>query len=308
MSIKGTSKELFVGKEEINLITFIGNKITIPYSVMKGVNYSYASRLKTGFLLFKRNDNTNIRFDFGYSVNEKITQTINFINEHQPWLETKEFDINEFKNNRSASLTPISGYKELGLSSLTLSIHQRVDGSVYFNSDTSKLYTISSYEWNGPEYDVVTNTSANVTGKNTTKKQGKALKIGAGALLGNLVAPGVGTLVGAAMGAGSKGKEKTKGHKTTNSQQIEKKVENSTIAFLTLINIDTRKVYKISFKCDTKLDAALRCFDIVIPDSKESIIIDTQKSLEGIKVLKELLDMGAITQDEFDTKKKQLLR
>ncbi|MDB2016770.1 SHOCT domain-containing protein [[Clostridium] symbiosum] len=308
MSIKGTSKELFVGKEEINLITFIGNKITIPYSVMKGVNYSYASRLKTGFLLFKRNDNTNIRFDFGYSVNEKITQTINFINEHQPWLETKEFDINEFKNNRSASLTPISGYKELGLSSLTLSIHQRVDGSIYFNSDTSKLYTISSYEWNGPEYDVVTNTSANVTGKNTTKKQGKALKIGAGALLGNLVAPGVGTLVGAAMGAGSKGKEKTKGHKTTNSQQIEKKVENSTIAFLTLINIDTRKVYKISFKCDTKLDAALRCFDIVIPDSKESIVIDTQKSLEDIKVLKELLDMGAITQDEFDTKKKQLLR
>ena len=308
MSIKGTSKELFVGKEEINLITFIGNKITIPYSVMKGVNYSYASRLKTGFLLFKRNDNTNIRFDFGYSVNEKITQTINFINEHQPWLETKEFDINEFKNNRSASLTPISGYKELGLSSLALSIHQRVDGSVYFNSDTSKLYTISSYEWNGPEYDVVTNTSANVTGKNTTKKQGKALKIGAGALLGNLVAPGVGTLVGAAIGAGSKGKEKTKGHKTTNSQQIEKKVENSTIAFLTLINIDTRKVYKISFKCDTKLDAALRCFDIVIPDSKESIVIDTQKSLEDIKVLKELLDMGAITQDEFDTKKKQLLR
>ncbi|WP_342985747.1 SHOCT domain-containing protein [[Clostridium] symbiosum] len=308
MSIKGTTKELFVGKEEINLITFIGNKITIPYSVMKGVNYSYASRLKTGFLLFKRNDGANIRFDFGYSVNEKITQTINFINEHQPWLETKEFDINEFKNNRSASLTPISGYKELGLSSLALSIHQRVDGSVYFNSDTSKLYTISSYEWNGPEYNVVTNTTANETGKNTTKKQGKALKIGAGALLGNLVAPGVGTLVGAAMGAGSKGKEKTKGHKTTNSQQTDKKVENSTVAFLTLISIDTKKVYKISFKCNTKLDATLRCFDIVTPDTKESIVIDTQKSLEGIKALKELLDMGAITQEEFDTKKKQLLQ
>lgn len=205
-------------------------------------------------------------------------------------------------------MTPISGYKELGLSSLALSIHQRVDGSVYFNSDTSKLYTISSYEWNGPEYNVITNTTANETGKNTTKKQGKALKIGAGALLGNLVAPGVGTLVGAAMGAGSKGKEKTKGHKTTNSQQIEKKVENSTVAFLTLISIDTKKVYKISFKCNTKLDATLRCFDIVTPDTKESIVIDTQKSLEGIKALKELLDMGAITQEEFNNKKTQLLQ
>ena len=307
MSIKETTKELFVGKEEINLITFIGNKITIPYSVMKGVNYSYASRLKTGFLLFKRNDNTNIRFDFGYNVNEKIIQTINFINEHQPWLETKEFDINEFKNNRSASLTPISGYKELGLSSLGLSIHQRIDGTVYFNSDTSNIYTISAYEWNGPEYNTVTNASTSEVGKSTTKKQGKALKIGAGALLGSLVAPGVGTLVGAAMGAGSKGKEKTKGHKTANLQQTEKNVEKSTIAFFSLVNVDTKKTYKISFKCDSKLDATLRCFDITTPDTKESIVMDTQKSLEGIKALKELLDMGAITQEEFESKKQILL-
>ena len=114
--------------------------------------------------------------------------------------------------------------------------------------------------------------------------------------------------VDAAIGKKKKKKEKTKGHKTTNSQQIEKKVENSTVAFLTLISIDTKKVYKISFKCNTKLDATLRCFDIVTPDTKESIVIDTQKSLEGIKALKELLDMGAITQEEFNNKKTQLLQ
>lgn len=307
MSIKGTSKELFVGKEEVNVITFTGNKITVPYSSMRNIIYCYASRLKSGFLSFVKNDSTTVRFDFGYSVNDKIVQTISFINEHHPCLETKAFDINEFKSNRSASLTPVSGHKELGLSSLALSIHQRVDGTVYFNSDTSNLYTISSYEWNGPEYEIVTNTTANELGKSTTKKQGKALKIGAGALLGNFVAPGVGTLVGAAMGAGSKGKEKTKDRRTTNSQQIEKNVEKSTIAFLTLTNINTEKSYKISFKCDSKLDATLRCFEIMMPESKESFVVDTQKSLEGIRALKELLDMGAITQEEFDSKKQKLL-
>ena len=35
--------------------------------------------------------------------------------------------------------------------------------------------------------------------------------------------------------------------------------------------------------------------------------MDTQKSLEGIKALKELLDMGAITQEEFESKKQILL-
>ena len=34
--------------------------------------------------------------------------------------------------------------------------------------------------------------------------------------------------------------------------------------------------------------------------------MDTQKSLEGIKALKELLDMGAITQEEFESKKQIL--
>ena len=53
MSIKGTTKELFVGKEEINLITFIGNKITIPYSVMKGVIIPMRLDLKPDFCYLK---------------------------------------------------------------------------------------------------------------------------------------------------------------------------------------------------------------------------------------------------------------
>ena len=34
----------------------------------------------------------------------------------------------------------------------------------------------------------------------------------------------------------------------------------------------------------------------------------TEDSLDKIKKLKELLDMGALTQEEFDAKKKELLK
>ena len=35
MSIKGTTKELFIGKEEINIFNFFGSKTTLKYSNMK---------------------------------------------------------------------------------------------------------------------------------------------------------------------------------------------------------------------------------------------------------------------------------
>ena len=41
--------------------------------------------------------------------------------------------------------------------------------------------------------------------------------------------------------------------------------------------------------------------------NKEQITNDISQSLEGIKALKELLDMGVITQGEFEQKKNQLL-
>lgn len=307
MSIKGNTQELFIGKEEVNIITFLGNKITIPYSNMKCLKYCYASKLKSGFLLFVKNDGKNTQFDFGHKVNEKIVRTIDYVHEHQPQLKTFEFDTNEFKNNRSASLVPISGYKELGLSPLMLSIHQRTDGSIYFNSDIANLFILTDYEWNGAEYDVVTKAVTNSKENSTTKKQGKALKIGTGAILGQAIVPGVGMLVGAAMGAGSKGKEKTRGSNTQNTQQIEKTIEKNTIAFISLVNINSKKNYKLSFNCNSKLDAIMRCFELTPPDTKEALVNDISESVKGIKALKELLDLGVITQEEFNKKKEEFL-
>ena len=115
------------------------------------------------------------------------------------------------------------------------------------------MLTISAYEWNGPEYNTVTNASTSEVGKSTTKKQGKALKIGAGALLGSLVAPGVGTLVGAAMGAGSKGKEKNEGHKTTKSTADRKNVEKRYNCIFFLVNDDTKRPIKYPLNATASL-------------------------------------------------------
>ena len=40
LSIKGTRKELHIGKTECNIITFRGNKITIEYEDLKRIDLS----------------------------------------------------------------------------------------------------------------------------------------------------------------------------------------------------------------------------------------------------------------------------
>lgn len=59
--------------------------------------------------------------------------------------------------------------------------------------------------------------------------------------------------------------------------------------------------------CNTGIDSQLRCFNIQEEKSIADVSMDASESLKGIKALKELLDIGAITQEEFDAKKNQLL-
>lgn len=85
---------------------------------------------------------------------------------------------------------------------------------------------------------------------------------------------------------------------------------------LTLKDLDSDKVIvhflnkkllnnSIEFKeIEEIVTSATKLFDKIIDGNKEM----PKNSLSEIKELKELLDMGAITQEEFDEKKKQLLR
>jgi len=87
------------------------------------------------------------------------------------------------------------------------------------------------------------------------------------------------------------------------------KGEDKSTAVLFLVEKATGKDIPLVIKCDSDTLATLSLF---IPRAKESKIPEETTARPGsvaseIKEFKELLDMGAITQEEFDNKKKQLL-
>ena len=190
-------------------------------------------------------------------------------------------------------------------------MHQKPDGTVLFGYNTINTYRLVSYEWSGPQYNTITR--SNTAG--TEIKKGKAGKIGAGAVVGSIIAPGLGTAVGAAMGAGSKGKKNIQSSTTSISQQT----EIPTPATLKLKNISTGEIFGLTFNCTSQLDAKIKAFNF---DGEEFAPAPAQETLpewsidppqtasdpyEELKKLKELLDMNIISQEEFDEKKQQLL-
>lgn len=302
MSIKGITEDLFIGKKEINIITLLGNKETVEYVDMKRIDYKYAETRSPGFMDFITKENKR-RFKFNGKSNDKIGQAVDYIANACPELSIVGVTNEDLAKEHSAMLFIINGYKELGLSSQSVIIKQRSDGGVYFNDDNRIYYSMIAYEWNGPEYNKIINASGQTSSNSETKKKGKALKIGLGAVIGSAFGP-VGTLVGGAMGAGSKGKSKTVGAASTNSTTVERQVENATIAFLTLENPETGESFKLSVKCNTDIDAKLKCFKIQTHVTATGAV----KALEEIKALKDLLDMGAISENEFNTRKQKILK
>ncbi len=229
-----------------------------------------------------------------------------------------QLKLQECNRDRSLSIYPTFGHIELGLPSPVV-IRQKSDGSVYFGLRDEDMYHLIGYEWNGPMYNQVvfaqanTNANTNQNYASQTVKKGKSGRMAAGAIIGTVLMPGVGTAVGAAIGAGGKSKQKTTGNSTantysnSNSQQISKNVEQNTTAIIRLKRISDNTVHSLTVVCNTGIDAQLRCFNIWEEKSITDASMNATESLKGIKALKELLDMGAITQEEFDAKKNQML-
>ena len=198
----------------------------------------------------------------------------------------------------SVRISPISGHKELGLSMFGVTLNQEDSGDVMFNTDESVKYRLMDYEWGGPQYKVVTTSKTTGKNKEKTKRKGRV----AGALIGTMLLPGVGTAIGGLHGTGSK----TKGKDNSKTAQTEDAVEKFSPATLTLKEVASGKIYRLVFNCNTSIDAQIRCFSF---DDSPSIAEAPSASdaIEQIKSLKELLDIGIITQEEFNAKKRQLL-
>ncbi len=233
-----------------------------------------------------------------------------------------QLKMQECGKDRSLFIQPTFGHFQLGIKS-PATLRQKTDGTVYFDIADDITYHLIGYEWNGPIYDQVVNaqvsSNANVNtaqnSKSQTVKKGKAGKMAAGAIVGTILMPGVGTVVGAAIGAGGKSKQNTTGninsnsntYSNSNSQQVSRNVEQNTTAIIRLRRLSDNTVHSLTIVCNTGIDAQIRCFNMQEEKSLVDASIEATESLKGIKALKELLDMGAITQDEFDAKKNQLL-
>ncbi|EGT4537083.1 TPA: SHOCT domain-containing protein [Clostridioides difficile] len=125
------------------------------------------------------------------------------------------------------------------------------------------------------------------------------------AIAGGVLFGGVGAVVG-----GVTGKKKTK--TVVNSLKIKITLNNLNYPNV-YINLITTQTKTDSFIYKNAYDSAqqiLSMLSIIQNGNNENSIeknTESNSSLEQIKTLKELLDMGAITEEEFNAKKKELL-
>ncbi|MDE3314892.1 SHOCT domain-containing protein [Lacticaseibacillus zeae] len=196
-------------------------------------------------------------------------------------------------------------------------MYQLKSGNVVFNLDNPVYFRISSIKFAGPIYheEQKTQSQSDTNHKSKTKKHRHGL---GGAVVGTLLMPGVGTIAGAVIG-GHSGKDKTKGHSTTQASSVmtTSQVEDDSSTTLFLVNNETGEKLQIvlstktadyqkllSFKVDEESEKAMESSETVITSDKPKTSDDP---IEQVKQFKSLLDDGIITQEEFDAKKKQLL-
>lgn len=207
----------------------------------------------------------------------------------------------ESSKHTKADLTVISGLPSLTPNS-NIQMRQKPDGTIYFGFNQNVLYNLIGYEWEGPKYTTITNSDK--TGTHTTK--GKASKIGGGAVVGLVIGGPVGAAIGGAMGAGSKEKKSIAEHTTSTTEQI----EVNTPAVLKFKNTFSGELINLAIVCNTLINTQIKCFNTLdCYTSNNAITAPTNisDSIEEVKKLKELLDMGILTQQEFEFKKNQLL-
>lgn len=179
-----------------------------------------------------------------------------------------------------------SGFQQINATS-TSTMFQRQDGTVYFNTNFNDRFLFIDYSWSGPMYETMTNSTTNSSGQEVSKRYG------------------VGIVAGSVAGATGKGKKNKRYQSNTSS--IQRQTEILTPATLKFKNMDTNTIVSIVIGCNTLIDSQIKGMQIIKEQSVREASDDATDALKGIKALKELLDMGAITQDEFEQKKKQLL-
>ncbi|MFQ7667775.1 MAG: SHOCT domain-containing protein [Thomasclavelia ramosa] len=219
--------------------------------------------------------------------------------------------IKKQKNELSVALTLNEGKEITGnMLSNNVKLWRQSDGLVYFNNRVENLYTIVDYIWDGPIIKTITKSETTGTEKGSSKRKGR----GIGAVVGTIVAPGIGTVIGAAHGTGNK---KSKKKIQSNTITYDEDIEVDAQARLKLCNVETGEISTIGFLCNSELNSKI--INLIPNDFIKNKQIENDGPIdievaevvsdpyEELKKVKELLDMGIISQEEFDAKKKELL-
>ncbi len=204
-------------------------------------------------------------------------------------------------NFQNASFQIDTGYQLIHASPASV-MFQREDMTVFFNTNQQDRFLLIDYSWSGPQFETLTESTSSTHGEDVTK--GKSGRMAAGAVVGSVFGL-AGVAAGMAIGAGGKKKETTDSQ--SDSRKVQRKTEVLTPATLKFRNLDNGQTVSIVIGCNTLIDSQIKCFQIQREQSVQEIPKNATEALKEIKSLKELLDMGAITQEEFDQKKQRLL-
>ncbi len=219
--------------------------------------------------------------------------------------------VNAMKAEPSINLIVTGGGDKIGLGffSNRVVMRQNTDGFVYFDSSLEKKYRLKGYHWDGPKYkNVIENHQVSKTkGKEKTKNKGGL----GGAIVGSMIMPGVGTAIGYMMT--KKQVTKDKSRTKTNGTTTEMQEEITGTATMSLLNPSNNSVFTIAFECDSTINATLEQFEWgnsandQILESKQKQILAESDKIALLKQYKELLDSGVLSQEEFESKKKELI-
>lgn len=210
--------------------------------------------------------------------------------------ETKQLLAEKQRNETSIQVTICNngGAIKTGMFDSS-TIWKQSDGLIYFNKNPDDLYRVIGFDWDGPTYQEVTQTTS--TSKNKTKRKGRV----AGAVVGTAVLGPLGTAIGAGLGTGNKA-----GKGKTNERSVTAAFEVDSCAMLHLQNANTGANVHVGLSANSQNIYQLRDF-LEIEQSEPASLDFSIDKYEELKKLKELLDMNIISNEEFEFKKNELL-